>query len=122
VVVGVYGLVAGIVKIDDLGIHLSKRGGVIARFGEWLIGASPLLMKGLGVVGTIAMFLVGGGIFSHSIPPIEHLFKDWAALTGPLDPVTPLLLDGLLGTVIGAVIVAIFTAVAKLREHSKARH
>jgi uncharacterized protein len=113
VVVGVYGLVAGIVKIDDLGIHLSKRGGGIGRFGEWLINASPVVMKGLGIVGTIAMFLVGGGIFSHNIPRIEHLFKASAALTGPLEAVTPLLLDGLLGVAIGAIIVAMLSLGAR---------
>jgi predicted DNA repair protein MutK len=114
VVVGVYGLVAGIVKIDDLGIHLSKRDGGMASFGEWLVDASPVLMKGLGIVGTIAMFLVGGGIFSHNIPQIEKLFKGWSALTGPLEAVTPLLLNGLLGVVIGAIIVAIFSVGSKL--------
>ncbi|QKK01941.1 MAG: DUF808 domain-containing protein [Pseudomonadota bacterium] len=114
VVVGVYGLVAGIVKIDDLGVHLSKRGGGIGRLGEWLIGASPVVMKGLGIVGTIAMFLVGGGIFSHNIPRIEHFFEGRAALTGPLEPVTLLLLDGLLGVAIGAVVVAILSLGARL--------
>jgi predicted DNA repair protein MutK len=125
VVVGVYGLVAGIVKIDDLGINLSKRGGGIGRFGEWLIDAAPVVMKGLGIVGTIAMFLVGGGIFSHNIPRIEHLFKDWAALTGPLEALTQLSLDGLLGVVIGAIVVAILSLGARLTgqgEHSKAEH
>lgn len=125
VVMGVYGLVAGIVKIDDLGIQLSKRGGAIGRLGEWLIDASPVVMKGLGIVGTIAMFLVGGGIFSHNIPWIEHRFKGWAALTGPLEPVTLLSFDGLLGIVIGAIIVAIFSLGARLRgrlEHSETRH
>ncbi len=125
VVVAVYGLVAGIVKIDDLGVKLSERGGLIGRFGEWLIDASPLLMKGLGIVGTIAMFLVGGGIFSHNIPVIEHLFKSWAALTGPLDAVSVLLLDGLLGIVIGAILVAILSLGARLMgrgEDSKAEH
>lgn len=123
VVLVVYGLVAGIVKIDDLGIQLSNRGGWIGRVGEWLIDASPVLMKGLGIVGTIAMFLVGGGIFSHNIPWIEHLFKDWAALTGPLDPVTLLLLEGLLGVAIGAIIVPILSLGARLMgqgEQSKA--
>lgn len=114
VVAGVYGLVAGIVKIDDLGIQLAERGGVIGRFGEWLIDASPVLMKGLAIVGTIAMFLVGGGIFSHNIPPIEHLFEGWAKATAPLEPVTLLLLEGLLGVVTGAVIVAVFLGVARL--------
>ncbi|WP_376696199.1 DUF808 domain-containing protein [Wenzhouxiangella sp. EGI_FJ10305] len=123
VVLVVYGLVAGIVKIDDLGVQLSKRGGGIGRFGEWLIDASPVVMKGLGIVGTLAMFLVGGGIFSHNIPWMEHLFKGWAALTVALEPVTRLLLDGFLGVVIGAIIVAILSLGATLTgkgEHSKA--
>jgi len=107
VVVVVYGLVAGIVKIDDLGARLARRGGGVGRFGEWLIDASPVLMKGLGIVGTLAMFLVGGGIFSHNIPWVEHLFKDWAALTGPASAVIAVVLDGLLGVVIGAILVAI---------------
>ncbi|MDZ7791526.1 MAG: DUF808 domain-containing protein [Xanthomonadales bacterium] len=125
VVVGVYGLVAGIVKIDDLGVQLSERGGGVGRFGEWLIDASPIVMKGLGIVGTIAMFLVGGGIFSHNIPLIEHLFKGWAALTGPIEGVTLLLLDGLFGVVIGAIVVAILSLGARLKgevEHSEAGH
>jgi len=114
VVVAVYGLVAGIVKIDDLGLHLAQRGGGLGRLGEWLIGASPMLMKGLGIVGTIAMFLVGGGIFSHNIPQVEHLFKDWTALTGPLAAVIKLSLEGLLGILIGAVIVAVLSAGSRL--------
>jgi len=125
VVVGVYGLVAGIVKIDDLGIRLSQRGGAIGHLGEWLIDAAPVVMKGLAIVGTLAMFLVGGGIFSHNIPPIEHLFKAWAALTEPLDTVTLLVLDGLIGVVIGTIIVAILSLGARLTgwgEDSKAEH
>jgi len=114
VVVGVYGLVAGIVKIDDLGVQLSERGGALGRFGEWLIDASPVVMKGLGIFGTIAMFLVGGGIFAHNIPAIEHLFKAWAALAGPLEAVARLALDGLLGVVIGAIVVAIISLGARL--------
>lgn len=114
VVVGVYGLVAGIVKIDDVGIQLSKRGGGIGRVGEWLINASPVVMKGLGIVGTVAMFLVGGGIFSHNIPWIEHLFKSWGSMVGPLESVTLLLLDGFLGVVIGAIIVAALSLGARL--------
>lgn len=122
VVLVVYGLVAGIVKIDDLGVHLLERGGGIGRFGQWLIDVSPVMMKGLGIVGTLAMFLVGGGIFSHNIPMIEHLFNGWAALTGPLEAVTTLLLDGFLGVAIGAIIVAIVLFGARLTgqgEHSK---
>lgn len=119
VVVGVYGLVAGIVKIDDLGAQLSNRGGLIGRFGEWLIDAAPVVMKGLGIVGTIAMFLVGGGIFSHNIPWVEHLFKAWAALTGSFETLAQLLLDGLLGVVIGATIVAILALGARITGQGK---
>ncbi|MEE4329227.1 MAG: DUF808 domain-containing protein [Wenzhouxiangella sp.] len=118
VVVVVYGLVAGIVKIDDLGVELAQRGGGIGRFGEWLIDASPLLMKGLGIVGTLAMFLVGGGIFSHNIPTIEHLFKDWAALTGPVEPVSAVFLDGLLGALIGTVLVTVLLLARRVFEKS----
>ena len=114
VVVVVYGLVAGIVKIDDLGVRLAQHGGGVGRFGEWLITASPVIMKGLAIVGTLAMFLVGGGIFSHNVAYIEHLFQDWAALTGPVDTATKLVLDGLLGAVIGAVIVAVLSLGAGL--------
>jgi predicted DNA repair protein MutK len=114
VVLVVYGLVAGIVKIDDLGVQLSARGGRIGRFGEWLIDASPLVMKGLGILGTLAMFLVGGGIFSHNVPTIEHLFKGWAAMAGPLEVATSLLLDGLLGVLIGAILVPIVSLGARL--------
>jgi len=114
VVVVVYGLVAGIVKIDDLGIRLSARGGAIGRIGEALISASPVIMKGLGVVGTLAMFLVGGGIFSHNIPSIESLFKDAAQWAGSLSSVAALTLDGLLGVVIGALLVTAALALRRL--------
>ena len=77
-------------------------GAKIGHLGEWLIDAAPVVMKGLAIVGTLAMFLVGGGIFSHNIPPIEHLFKAWAALTLSLSIRSRLLvLDGLIGVVIG---------------------
>ncbi|MBU6174090.1 MAG: DUF808 domain-containing protein [Planctomycetes bacterium] len=65
--VGVYGLVAGIVKLDDLGLWLSKSAGHAKMFGSFLLKASPFLMKGLSIAGTIAMFLVGGGILVHKI-------------------------------------------------------
>jgi uncharacterized protein len=115
VTVGVYGLVAGIVKVDDLGVHLSKGDGALAGFGEWLVDAAPVFMKGLGIVGTVAMFLVGGGIFSHNIDPIEHLFHDIAHLTGPVQPATSIVLDGILGIIIGAVIVALLAGAKRLK-------
>jgi len=77
--IGVYGLVAGIVKIDDLGLHLSRRTGAAARkTGAIILRAAPWLMKGLSVAGTAAMFLVGGGILVHGIPPVAHAIELWA--------------------------------------------
>jgi len=72
--VGVYGLVAGIVKIDDLGLYLTRRpsatpeGGFTQALGRGLLRAAPVLMKVLSVAGTAAMFLVGGGILVHGLP------------------------------------------------------
>jgi predicted DNA repair protein MutK len=70
--IGVYGLVAGIVKLDDLGLWLSRRGGALAGLGRGIVVAAPWLMKTLSVVGTVAMFLVGGGILVHNIPALHH--------------------------------------------------
>ena len=67
--VGVYGFVAGIVKLDDLGLWLSRRGGAAASMGRAILAMAPWLMKGLSIAGTAAMFLVGGGILVHGLPP-----------------------------------------------------
>ncbi|WP_140727908.1 DUF808 domain-containing protein [Pseudomonas sp. Hp2] len=73
--VGVYGLVGGIVKLDDLGLWLSRKGGAAAALGRGILAAAPWLMKTLSVVGTLAMFLVGGGILVHNIPVVHHLVE-----------------------------------------------
>ncbi len=119
--VGVYGLVAGIVKLDDLGFWLNKRTNAVARaLGRGIIAAAPWLMKALAVVGTAAMFLVGGGIITHSIPALEHAI---AAITpdGWLGTLVKLACDAGIGIVVGAVVVAVVTAVQKLRGR-KAAH
>lgn len=95
---GVYGLVAGIVKLDDVGLALSKRSGVAASVGNALLVVAPRLMKGLSVAGTVAMFLVGGGIISHGVPPLH------AWLTGVQEPIASAL-EGLVGVVTGALLV-----------------
>ena len=118
--VGVYGLVAGIVKLDDAGLYLSRRtgDGTGARFqrriGAMILKAAPILMKGLSVGGTIAMFLVGGGILTHGIPPLHHLIEAVAqgaggvpGVGGILAGLVPLLGDGLTGLVAGAIIVGV---------------
>ena len=106
VVVGVYGLVAGIVKVDDLGLSLRDNGGVQETIGDALVTGSPIFMKGLGIVGTAAMLLVGGGIYAHYIKPIEHAIHDVAHKAGPLEPVVPFVAEGALGLVVGAVALA----------------
>jgi predicted DNA repair protein MutK len=71
--VGVYGLVAGIVKLDDLGLYLSRRAAQAVRaIGRGIVKAAPYLMKTLSIAGTAAMFLVGGGILTHGVPVLHH--------------------------------------------------
>lgn len=83
--IGVYGLVAGIVRLDDAGFYLSKRQDAVSRVsGRALLAAAPWLMKLLSVAGTIAMFLVGGGILVHGVPPLAHALEAWAANAGAM--------------------------------------
>lgn len=71
--VGVYGLVALIVKLDDFGIYLTQKNTEVQKkIGFGILKSAPYLMKSLGVIGTVAMFLVGGGIIAHGIPAIHH--------------------------------------------------
>ncbi|TRN10761.1 DUF808 domain-containing protein [Vibrio fluvialis] len=118
---GVYGLVAGIVKLDDLGFYLerkSKGEGLRARLGSALVSFAPKLMKGLTVVGTAAMFLVGGGIVVHNVPVIHHwiepVLMDLPNLS-LVSSMVPALLNGLIGVVAGLVIVAVMEVVHKVR-------
>ena len=126
--VGVYGLVAGIVKIDDLGFYLNKRQGegLFNRVGRYiglkLIIAAPYLMKILTVVGTIAMFMVGGGILTHGIHVVGAYIEHAAVLVEQLEYVgsllkmlTPSILNALFGIVAGAIALAIITFIQKVR-------
>jgi predicted DNA repair protein MutK len=113
---GVYGLVAGIVKLDDLGLWLSRRAGALARgAGGLLLRAAPWMMKGLSVAGTAAMFLVGGSILEHGIPPLHHALQAIAAGSGPWRWLVALLLDAGVGIVAGAVLVVLATLARRLR-------
>jgi predicted DNA repair protein MutK len=112
---GVYGFVAGIVKIDDAGLYLSRRPGagswgrVQQAFGRGLLRAAPWLMKALAVVGTAAMFLVGGGILVHGLGPLHHAVGAGLAQIGAVDGVRSLLsavADALTGVVAGALVFA----------------
>lgn len=119
---GVYGLVAGIVKMDDVGLWLMGKGSALARrVGQVLVSAAPRLMKGLTVAGTAAMFLVGGGIIVHGVPPlaraIEHAGAQLAGwpLGGLWEFLATHLLGALVGVVAGALALAGWTLVQRLR-------
>lgn len=119
--IGVYGLVAGIVKLDDLGLWLSQRDGALRpRVGRALLRFAPWLMKALSVAGTAAMFLVGGAILTHGWPMLEH----WIAGAGEFKlPVfgslfgalAPMLLHALVGLAAGGVTAALMLVVKRLR-------
>ncbi len=101
--IGVYGLVAGIVKLDDLGLYLSRKAGAAKAFGNAILTAAPWLMKGLSIAGTAAMFLVGGGILVHGVPPLAHAVEGW----GGGNPVVGFLANALVGMVAGAIVLGI---------------
>jgi predicted DNA repair protein MutK len=129
--VGVYGLVAGIVKLDDGGLYLSRRAGAGAwprlqrSLGHAILWAAPWLMKGLSVAGTVAMFLVGGGILTHGFAPLHHLIEaltqQAAALGGAgalLAALTPLLMDAVVGLVAGALVLLLVSLARRLRSRA----
>ncbi|MGE0383248.1 MAG: DUF808 domain-containing protein [Gammaproteobacteria bacterium] len=118
--VGVYGLVGAIVKLDDAGLYLAARqgGGAAARalraFGRGLLAFAPWLMKALSVAGTAAMFLVGGSILVHGLPPVHHAIE--ALLHGPAwwSGVAGMVADAVVGIVGGAIALALVMLAAKL--------
>ncbi|WP_399425783.1 DUF808 domain-containing protein [Vibrio campbellii] len=119
--IGVYGLVAGIVKLDDLGFYLERTSngeGLKAKLGGALVAFAPKLMKMLAIVGTAAMFLVGGGIVVHNVPAIHHLIEpiimDFRGHT-IATAIVPTLLNGVIGVIAGLVVVAAWTAIEKVR-------
>jgi predicted DNA repair protein MutK len=115
--VGVYGLVAGIVKLDDAGLWLSQRASAASRaLGRGLLAMAPWLMKTLSVVGTAAMFLVGGGILVHGIPALHHVVEHWVAgQSWGLAALIENASNGLTGIVAGALVLGVVMAVQKLR-------
>jgi predicted DNA repair protein MutK len=120
--VGVYGIVAGIVKMDDAGLYLSQRGGSAVRaLGRVLLAAAPKLMKLLSVVGTAAMFMVGGGILMHGLPGTHDIVHHAAEAAGGVPVAGPLLawatpsaLDAVAGLVAGALALVVVTLGGKL--------
>ncbi len=130
--VGVYGLVAGIVKLDDAGLYLSKKANAAAQaLGRMLLVGAPLLMKTLSVVGTAAMFMVGGGILVHGIPQLHHVVEGIAAAAasvpgvgGFLKLIAPVAFDAVAGIIAGIAALALVMGVMKLfkRKPAAAAH
>lgn len=111
--VGVYGLVAGIVKLDDAGLALSRRTGVQRAFGAGIVRLAPYLMKALSIAGTAAMFLVGGGILTHGIPAVHHWIEEFGALGAAVA-------NGLFGVIAGAAALAAVSLARKVWPRRKA--
>ncbi|MCO7509534.1 DUF808 domain-containing protein [Serratia fonticola] len=126
--VGVYGIVAGIVKLDDLGFYLARKRSALAQsLGRGIVSAAPYLMKTLSVVGTLAMFMVGGGILTHGLPPVHHLFTDWASYSmvvpgvgAILGGLTPTLLNAVFGLIAGGVVMLVVSGISSVRVRFKA--
>lgn len=130
--VGVYGLVAGIVKLDDAGLYLSQRQGANGfpafqrKLGALILRAAPYLMKSLSVLGMAAMFMVGGGILTHGIHSLHELIEHAAqnagqipALGGILQALTPTFLDAVVGVIAGALVLGAVSLVGRIWRKGK---
>jgi len=124
---GVYGLVAGIVKLDDGGLYLlqnagpSRFGRLKAGIGRAILAAAPRMMRSLSVIGTVAMFMVGGGILTHGLPFAHHAIEQAATMAGEiavigpvLHAVTPAVLNAVFGVAAGAVVLAVVLPAQRL--------
>jgi len=118
--IGVYGLVAGIVKLDDAGLALNRDGGGDgwARFkrslGTGILHSTPYLMKFLSIAGTAAMFLVGGGILVHGVAPLHHFIEPYAQ--GAAGGLVSMLFNAMIGILAGIVVLLVVKLVSRLRK------
>ncbi|TAG78593.1 MAG: DUF808 domain-containing protein [Betaproteobacteria bacterium] len=115
--IGVYGLVAGIVKLDDVGLRLTQRASSLAQaLGRGLLWFAPFLMKTLSILGTAAMFLVGGSIVLHGLGPIAHAVEAMLAGigSGVITFVLSTIADLVVGIIVGALVLLLVTGAKKL--------
>ena len=119
--VGVYGLVAGIVKLDDLGLWMAQKPGQLVRdIGNGLLRTAPYMMKSLSVIGTAAMFMVGGGILTHGVPAVHHWIETVSQSIGGITWLMPTLLNAVAGIIAGALVLAVVSGVGKAWKSLKA--
>lgn len=112
--IGVYGLVAGIVKLDDLGLWMSQKPGQWVRdIGNGLLRTAPYMMKSLSVIGTAAMFMVGGGILTHGVPAVHHWIESVSQSIGGISWLMPTLLNAVAGIIAGAVVLVLVSVASK---------
>lgn len=117
---GVYGLVAGIVKLDDMGLYLSNTASRLKQaLGRVLLAAAPWLMKTLSVLGTLAMFLVGGGIIVHGLPFLHHGIENMAGQLGWAHSIAAAILNALAGLAAGGVVLVVVSMASRLRNSFK---
>lgn len=115
---GVYGLVALIVKLDDLGLYLLQKPNT-QKLGNAILWFAPALMKTLSIVGTLAMFMVGGGILVHGIDFLHHTLEHLAHMTGAFAQITQTLTNALIGLIVGLTSVALLHLIQKLKPKHK---
>lgn len=116
--VGVYGLVAGIVKLDDLGLYLLQKNSAFSqKIGAFILKFAPMLMKFLSIAGTLAMFLVGGGIVAHGIGFIHHGIEHLGQISGVFGSLTTNLLNGVVGLIAGLLVLAVVVGFKKFYRH-----
>jgi len=113
---GVYGLVAAIVKLDDLGLWLHKRASAASQaIGRGILRAAPWLMKGLSVAGTFAMFLVGGSILEHGVPALHHSFEEVTHDAGAWRVPLGMVFNLAVGAIAGGILVGVYALVRRAR-------
>jgi hypothetical protein len=119
ITVFVYGLVAGIVRMDDVGMWLMRKTSAAAQaLGRGLIAFTPWLMRGLSIVGTAAMFMVGGSLLVHGIGPIEHWIESTITpMGGVVAMLAPTLVHVVVGAAIGGLVVLAVEGWHKMRGH-----
>lgn len=117
ITVAVYGLVAAIVKADDFGLHLMQKGGGAAAVGKAIVSFMPWFMRSLSVIGTLAMFLVGGGIFVHYVGPLHHFLEVRGWAEGLMGNLASLVVGVIVGAIACAVILPLVKAFSKKKTH-----